>query len=329
MWAVGLRSGSSLEDVRQAYRSGRIVRSWPLRGTIHVTPAEDAGWLGEVTSARTLGAAAERRRARIGLRPRDIELVREAVVQILRGCRALRREALLAEVATRGVRLENHWKYHLIWFLTQTGTLLFGPVEDGRHLLVLASEWVRAPRRLGREEALTELAARYVASHGPAKADDLAWWAGLGKRQAAEALTLAGDKVVSVNCDDGAEYWIDPAAAEGTARPGVVLLPAFDEHLLGYRDRALSLDPAHASAVCPGGNGVFKPVVVADGLCVGTWRAPAPGALRKRPAEQPVPLTVTWFDKDARRAPDAARLAAAANRYARYLGRESATVTVG
>jgi hypothetical protein len=298
-----------------------------MRGTIHLTPAQDVGWLRDLTSAKALGAPAERRRSNLGLTLGRVETVREAVIETLTGGAALPRDVLLEAVSARGVRIEDHWRYHLIWFLAQTGTLVLGPIQDGRPSLVLANEWIANPRRLERDEALAELAARYVNSHGPAQADDLAWWSGLGKRDVAKALNLAGDRVTQLNGEDGGTYWVSPALAGSQAISGVALLPAFDELLLGYRDRSLTLDRAQASAVCPGGNGVFKPVVVANGICVGTWRAPARGALKKLAIDQPVPVAVTWFNKESSRLAARPLVAAAANRYARYLGRRRAAVT--
>jgi hypothetical protein len=52
----------------------------------------------------------------------------------------------------------------------------------------------------------------------------------------------------------------------------VHLLPGFDEYLLGYGDRSAALADEHSAAVVPGGNGMFRPTVVADGEVVGTWR---------------------------------------------------------
>ncbi|MDR1450086.1 MAG: winged helix DNA-binding domain-containing protein [Propionibacteriaceae bacterium] len=328
LWAVGQRAGVDLAAVEQACKDGQIVRSWPLRGTLHVTLAEDVAWLRRLLAAKALGVSAQRRRERLGLTLQDIETVRAGVVEALAGGRALSREALLAELSSRGIVVESNLLYHLIWFLSQTGLLLFGPVVDGEPLIVLTDEWVKSSRVLDREEGLAELAARYVCSHGPASVDDLAWWAGLGKREAAQALALAADRAVRVVSDDGVAYWMSPALAASEAPAGLALLPAFDEHLLGYRDRTLMLDPDHASAVCPGGNGIFKPVVAVDGKCVGTWRSLARGALKRWPVDKPVPLTVTWFDRTVSRRADPQLLAAAADRYARYLGRGQAEVII-
>lgn len=52
----------------------------------------------------------------------------------------------------------------------------------------------------------------------------------------------------------------------------MLLLPGFDEYLLGYTDRSAALAPEHANLTVPGGNGIFKATVVAGGRVAGTWR---------------------------------------------------------
>src|SRR4051794_18368891 len=49
-WAVGLRTpGCTRAHVLDALDAGRIVRSWPMRGTLHFVAAEDLGWMLSVT----------------------------------------------------------------------------------------------------------------------------------------------------------------------------------------------------------------------------------------------------------------------------------------
>src|SRR5690606_28242203 len=61
-WAVGLRAaGSSVADLVEAFNSGKIVRSWPMRGTVHLTLAEDIGWIQALTGKRIVAGAAQRR----------------------------------------------------------------------------------------------------------------------------------------------------------------------------------------------------------------------------------------------------------------------------
>ncbi len=52
--------------------------------------------------------------------------------------------------------------------------------------------------------------------------------------------------------------------------PFLRLAPAFDEYLMGWRDRTPNLAAEHARKVFPGG-GVLRPVVLVDGLIEGVW----------------------------------------------------------
>ena len=104
-----------------------------------------------------------------------------------------------------------------------------------------------------RDTALVELARRYAAAHAPATREDFAAWSGL---PAADVR--------------GAWAEPDPPAGDPPAGP-LRLLPAFDEWLLGWASRDLVVPPEHARRVAPGG-GIIRPVAIADGRVVATWR---------------------------------------------------------
>jgi hypothetical protein len=110
----------------------------------------------------------------------------------------------------------------------------------------------------------------------------------------------------------GAQAAEAAGAADAPPEPaGLLLLPGFDEYLLGYRDRSAMLAPDHANAIVPGGNGMFRATIVIDGEVVGTWgRRVGSRAV----TVQPEPFEVLSPDhRDA--------LAVAAERYGRFLGR--------
>ena len=183
----------------------------------------------------------------------------------------LTREAILASIAAGGVRTEGQRGYHLLWYLAQSGTLVLGATQGGQQTFALLDEWVRAPRRLEHDEALGELAFRYFRSHGPATARDLSRWSGLTMADVQRGLAVSGDLLTELELD-GVRYHLAPETlAHSPATARVHLLPGFDEYLLGYKDRSAALSAAHSARVVPGGNGVFKPTVVADGEVVGTW----------------------------------------------------------
>src|SRR5687767_10099016 len=60
--SVALRTTGRLrKDVVAALDAGDIVRSWPMRGTLHLVAAEDLIWLLDLLGARMLAGSAGRR----------------------------------------------------------------------------------------------------------------------------------------------------------------------------------------------------------------------------------------------------------------------------
>jgi hypothetical protein len=273
--ALRTRSGTR-QDVEAALNAGEVVKSWPMRGTLHFLLAEDLGWMLTLSTPRVLAGAASRQ-AELGLDPSAIDHARELAMDALVGGRHLRRNDLLAIWDRAGVLgVVRQRGYHLLWHLAQTGTLCFGPVQDGEQCLVLVDEWISRPRRLGREEALGEWALRYFRSHGPATVKDFARWTKLLAADVKVGLTLARSQLERLEVD-GVEYFMDgetPTLLEScrSRARGVFLLPGFDEYMLGYQDRTPALPAEFAQRIVPGGNGVFRPTVIADGAVVGTWK---------------------------------------------------------
>lgn len=295
LWSIGLRSpGSSRADVEAAFDQGLIVRSWPLRGTLHVSAAEDLGWILSITSARMVASVASRHR-QLEISAPDLDQVRELALGLLYAGggpvtpgRATR-EALFAAFEEAGQGTKNQRGIHLLWLLCVEGTLVQGPVRrdsgSGQYF-VSSKQWIKKPRELDRQEALAELALRYFRSHGPATLKDFQWWAKLTLADIKIGMARVENQLETVDCN-GTTYWLAPETAEllaGTV-PGarsVLFLPGFDEYLLGYTDRSASLAPHHAPLTVPGNNGMFKATVINDGQVAGTWRKAKSAAERLR-----------------------------------------------
>jgi hypothetical protein len=271
-------------DVERALDDGEIVRTWPMRGTLHLLAADDLHWMLELLAARTLTPMTARW-ADLGLDASHAERARELVTAALAGGGRMRRADLLATIDHGGVSTAGQRGYHLLGYLARTGTLCLGPTDGaGEQLYVLIDDWVAAPPPRTREEALGELARRFFLGHGPATAPDLARWAGLPLRDVRAGVEAARPQLASLEVDD-VEHLMDPAtpgrlAAFRDEADGVVLLPGFDEFVLGYRDRSTILAPGFAERIVPGNNGMFRPTVVVGGQVVGTWQWTGRGAKR-------------------------------------------------
>jgi hypothetical protein len=282
--SVTLRTAAGTRQaVEAALNAGEIVKSWPMRGTLHLVAAEDLLWMLNLAAPRVVAGAAARR-AQLDLDTSTLEHARKLAVNALTGGHQLRRGDLLAAWNEGGLVTAGQRGYHMLWHLAQTGTLCFGPMRDGEQLVVLVDEWIAHPRCPEREEALGELVWRYFRSHGPATVNDFTRWTKLVAADVRAGLALAQPRLIRLDVE-GVEYFMDPRTPDllDTCRRrarGVFLLPGFDEFILGYADRRAVLPAEFADRIVPGGNGVFRPTVVSDGQVVGTWKHTGRGAKR-------------------------------------------------
>ncbi|HEY1551848.1 MAG TPA: winged helix DNA-binding domain-containing protein [Kofleriaceae bacterium] len=295
-WAIGVRvPGVTIGDVDAAIAAREIVRSWPLRGTLHLVAAEDLKWLLELHGMKTLGVA-NKRRLELGLDDKALRKIRDVAEKALAGTR-LSREALIDVWNRAKLNAEPHRAYHALWHLAHHAVICQGPDEE----YVLVDEWIGKHNTYDRDEALGELARRYFISHGPATPADLARWIKLPQRDIKLGIELAKGSLAE---RDGMYMAPELAAVKS---PPCLLLPGFDELLLGYEDRTATIDKARESNIVPGGNGVFKATIVAGARVVGTWK-------RSVKAKEIVVEPLLWGA-----APKG--LAEAARAYGRFIGK--------
>lgn len=292
MTSIALRTASrAIDDVRAAFDEARVVRTWPMRGTLHALRAADVRWTVELMTPRPRAAMAKRR-ADLGITDADVELAHERAVTTLTGGGAATRAELLAVWQEAGLETTGGHGYHLLAHLAHVGVLCLGPMRAKDQAFVLVDEWVPDARRLERDEAIAELALRFLRSHGPATVTDLVRWSGLPAGDVRTGVAVAAAELETLEVD-GTTYHLDPAVPELLARHrddarGLHLLPGFDEMVLGYADRTATVPAEHADRIVPGGNGVFRRTVLHDGVAVATWR---PGRRRSDPEVEVDPFT--------------------------------------
>jgi hypothetical protein len=308
LWAVGLRlTDGTQRDIERAIAERLVVRTWPMRGTLHFIAAADARWMTELLAGRPAAAASGRLRS-YSIDARVLSHARRVLVRNLEGGRQLTRPMVYSALETAGIATGGQRGLHILWRLAQDCVLCFGPRLGKQHTFVLFDEWLPAANRPSRDEALAMLAQRYFRSHGPATRRDFAWWSGLSLADARLAIELAGDWLVKELHDDEDLWSADVGVGPPESRGFTQLLPAFDEFLVGYTDRRAVLDVAGWERVV--GGGVIPPVVVHDGRVLGTWR--------RTTTRREVVCSVAPFATLGRAR--SRGLTAALERYARFLG---------
>lgn len=288
-WVLGARiPGSSEALIDEAIDGAELLRSWPMRGTLHFVSPELYRPILRLTAQRVLQRATTVHR-REGIDDEVVARARTVTVAELEGGRSATREELQAAWDGAGIPIEGQRGYHLLWRLANEGLLCCGPIETrARQRFALLDEWSPAAPGpvVDEEEALARFFLGYARGHGPVTVRDFAWWGGLTMAQARAGLAAAGDAVAAF---DAERFVAADAPAAPTAPTGRHVLAPFDEYFLGYGDRSAFCSAADALRVVPGKNGLFLPLLVADGEVVGTWK-------RRPPRRGAVGVEVTAFE---------------------------------
>ena len=311
LWAIGLRTpGATEQAIERALAERTIVRSWPMRGTLHFVAAADVRWMLELLAPRVLQRSATRR-AQLELDEPTLAASARIISNALRGGKQLARSEIYALLEQANISTKSSRGLHILGWLAHDRLICFGARDGKQPTFALLDEWAPGARSLPYDQALATLALRYFTGHGPATVQDCMWWSGLTTREVKAGLAEVAPQLGHEHVG-GRDYYFaqDLRPAPDEAR-GAFLLPPFDEFLVGYRDRSAALDSSHNTLVNPGGNGMFNPIVVIGGRVVGTW---------KRTLKQnSVAMTFspfTSFDGG-----QAEAIAVAAERYGRFLGK--------
>jgi hypothetical protein len=281
LWGIGLRlAGATQADVERAIESAEIVRTWPMRRTLHFVPGEDARWMVRLLAERQLAGAGYRYRA-LGLGDDDFARAARVLTRALRGRPRLTRAAAYEALRKGGVAPEGQRGMHVLAHLAQAGLICCGPREGSQPTFVLLEEWVPRAADPPRDEALATLARRYFGGHGPATLHDFVWWSGLRVAEARRAIEAAGSALVEERHGE-VSLWAsaDTDAVAARARTPAALLPPWDEYLVAYRDRAAPTRTLPAQLASPL-QYLGKPLLLVAGQVRGAWRRQVrPSAVR-------------------------------------------------
>ena len=290
--SVGL-TAAAVDHAFEVDRS--VVRTWLMRGTLHLCAADDARWLVDLFGSALVQFGASRRRA-LGLDDatceRGVQVLRTALADGPMARRQIRERMVSAGVLEEPV---GQSLVHLLYHAAALGVICSGPRMGRDDSFVLLDDWVPRSSGPSGDAALAELARRYFAAYGPAAPADLAAWSGLRQPVIRAAMAAISSELVEFPGSIRGLWTLGTAADVGDiARPDVRLLGHFDTYLLGYRRRE-HLGGAEAEAwIHDGGGGWIRPVICIDGWIAGGWRLEPTGGV--------VEITIMPFDRIGRRA---------------------------
>lgn len=269
-WSIGLRLGSVKDtDIDDAFITRKIVRTWLMRGTLHIVSAADLEWIRSLVAPRIIKGNA-RRYKELELDDATMFRSNDIIAKALLEKKLLSRPELLAILEKQGISTAGQRAPYMLQRASYDGLVCqTNAVRNQPNYVLIDNAW---RRNMDRNDAVAELTKRYFVSRGPATIQDFVWWSGLTVSDLKAGLEANRSFLTSEKIGDQT-YWMSAKPISGkTTRSSVYLLPGFDEFLLGYKDRSASIQQKFSNNWCPGNNGMFFPFLVIDGQVKATWK---------------------------------------------------------
>jgi hypothetical protein len=270
-YAISMRTKNATNPtIENAINKGEIIRTHVLRPTWHFVAAEDARWMLELT-AKNLNRAMSSNNKRLELDEKVFTKCNSLIEKLLRDGKHLTRKEIMAVLEKKGIATNDLRAGHIM-FRAETELIVCNGIKrDKQFTYALFNERVAPSTKLNREEALAAMAERYFRSHGPATLQDFAWWSGLSVTDAKTALELVQSKLNSEKCQEDIFWFVEKTASSKKKTDKIFFLPSYDEFLISYKSRAVSIDPKHTSQTFTN-NGIFNPVIVQNAKVIGLWK---------------------------------------------------------
>jgi hypothetical protein len=270
-WAVGSRCNASEKEIEEAVNSAKIIRTHILRPTWHFVSADDIYWMLDISGPQvqriTISAT-----KKYGFDVIKLNQTIAKIEKLLSGNNHLTRDEIMQELDIKKSSSQDFLSAAIMMHAELEGLVCNGKMKGRQITYALLEERVSKPKnKLTKEEGLAKLALRYFESHGLATLLDFSWWSGF----APTICNLAINAIeLQLNCIEieNQKYWFGKNVSyEDDFRESVHFLPAFDEILISYKSREISILSEHQAKAFTN-NGIFKPIILENGKVIGTWK---------------------------------------------------------
>lgn len=271
-WAVEMRTRRPSEEAfTKAFNSGKIVRLHLLRGTWQLVSAKDYWWMLDLCAPRAKQVINGWMSSnRIALDGEELSMVRKLIVETAEREGSVTKEDFEEALRSRGMTMDDHRLSYHIRFAELDGVICSGDLLKMKATYALSDRKVPRTGAIERDWALARLAEKYFQSHSPATLEDFVWWSGLNVADSKLGIELIGNHLYCDSFMGKTFYLHENSRTRGVRKGEYLLIPPYDEYLIGYKSRNIVLDPdlkyhAHNDS------GIFQPVIAYDGRICGNW----------------------------------------------------------
>ena len=271
-WAVEMRTRRpSAQAFKAAFDSGRIIRLHLMRGTWQLVSAEDYWTFLDLCSPKAIAVTRGWMHSnRITIPDKEMMAIRDILAQTAADKRSATKEDLVQALAEKDIRMDEHRLSYHIRMAEMSGTLCSGDLLPMKATYALTANKVKSAGKMDRGEALTLFARKYFQSHQPATLEDFVWWSGLNISDCRKGIALLGN-TIHVERSKGRDFYLtDNCRTRGFRKGKYLLIPPYDEYLIGYKSRDIVLPKEHTHRA-HNNSGIFQPVIAHDGIICGNW----------------------------------------------------------
>lgn len=275
LWSIAQRIAepTTRDDLLRAFDDGAILRTHVLRPTWHFAVPADIRWLLRLTAPKLRRMMASYTRQH-GLDAAKLTRSQDLLAERVRDGNHCTRRELAAALEAAGVSTGGLRLGFILMHAEYDEVLISGAMQGKQQTYAAFDERVPPGPGYDEDQALAELARRYVATRAPVTAKDLAGWASLTLTQARRGLAAVESECVVTEID-GMSMWSMPGAV-GPAGivpdgPVVNLIQGYDELIMSYFESRGLLTGAEPLLPVPDWSS-FTHAILVDGRLAGHWR---------------------------------------------------------
>ena len=272
-WAVAMRTKKpSAKAFREAFDSGNIIRLHLMRGTWQLVSKEDYWWMLELFSPRAIAVTNGWMSSNgISITEKEYRRIGDILSRIAEEKGSVTKEDIKQALKEKDIAMDDHRLSYHIRMAEFTGTLCSGDLLPMKATYALASKkGGPRPGRTDRDEALMKLTRRYFCSRQPATLEDFVWWSGLNISDCRRGIELQKDYIRKERWNGRDFFLTDDGRTRGFRSGKFLLIPPYDEYLIGYKSRDVVLPPEYRHKA-HNNSGIFQPVIAHDGIICGNW----------------------------------------------------------
>lgn len=271
-WAVAMRTRQPSHKVfKEAFDNGQIIRLHLMRGTWQLVAAEDYWSFLELCAPKAIAVTKGWMNSnKVTIPEEELIQVRCILEQTAADKGSATKEDFIRALAEKDIRMDDHRLSYHIRLAEMSGILCSGDLLGMKSTYALAVNKVKKTQGIDKDETLMRFTRKYFQSRQPATLEDFVWWSGLNVSDCRRGIDLLGGFLHKETWQGRDFYLTDDCRTRGFRKGSLLLIPSYDEYLIGYKSRDIVLSPEHRHRA-HNNNGIFQPIIARDGIICGNW----------------------------------------------------------